>query len=317
MVIDDTTLNWLMDGDPVIRWQTQRDLLDEPESVWRKERRKTVESGWGTGYLAAMKSDLTWPAGRWTDTVWTLLVIMDCGLPADHPRLLAAARRFIDKNLTAERASSPKWLMTRMDLCHLGFWLRIGSYFLGKDQRLTNTAKTVVAAQMADGGFNCHIRNYPETRHSSFHTTFNVLEGLAAAAEVDVISTEAFRAVEAPALAFMLAHRMYRSDRTGEVVSERFTHLSHPSHWHYTVLRGLDYMRHAPEMADNRLDDPVALLASRRKPSGRWPVEKRIPGIEHFDMEKPGSDSRWNTLRVLRILKARERMRFRSDGAQV
>lgn len=304
--MSDATIDWLMDGDPVIRWQTQRDLLDEPASVWSQERRRTVGSGWGAGYLSAMKPDLTWPKGRWTDTVWTLLMIMDCGLPADHPPLRTAAQAFIDRNLTAERAGDPKWLMTRMDLCHLGFWLRIGSYFLGTDKRLCDTAKTVIAAQMADGGFNCQIRNYPGTRHSSFHTTFNVLEGLAAAAEAQVISAEAFRAVEARALEFMLAHRMYRSDKTDEIISERFTYLSFPSHWHYTVLRGLDSMRHAPEIADSRLDDPVALIASRRKPNGRWPVEKRIPGIEHFDMEKPGGDSRWNTLRALRVLKARE-----------
>jgi len=34
-------------------------------------------------------------------------------------------------------------------------------------------------------------------------------------------------------------------------------------------------------------------------------VEKRIPGITFFDMEKPGGDSRWNTLRALRVLKSR------------
>jgi hypothetical protein len=34
-------------------------------------------------------------------------------------------------------------------------------------------------------------------------------------------------------------------------------------------------------------------------------VEKRIPGVVLFDMEKMG-DSRWNTLRALRVLRARE-----------
>ncbi len=30
MQIDPAILNWLLDGDPAIRWQVQRDLLDEP-----------------------------------------------------------------------------------------------------------------------------------------------------------------------------------------------------------------------------------------------------------------------------------------------
>ena len=29
---------------------------------------------------------------------------------------------------------------------------------------------------------------------------------------------------------------------------------------------------------DERLDDPTELLLGRRKPNGRWPLQKRIPG---------------------------------------
>ena len=102
------------------------------------------------------------------------------------------------------------------------------------------------------------MRNYPNTRHSSFHTTFNVLENLRIAAAARVVSERAFRDAEAAAVEFILAHRLYRSDRTGEVISERFTHLTYPWHWHYTVLRGLDYMR---------------LTARHLRPATRGPVD--------------------------------------------
>jgi hypothetical protein len=84
------------------------------------------------------------------------------------------------------------------------------------------------------------------------------------------------------------------------------TYLTHPSYWHYTVLRGLDYMRNTPQIGDARLGDAIELLEGQRLGNGRWPVQKRIPGITYFDMEKPGSESRWNTLRALRVLKARQ-----------
>jgi len=243
--------------------------------------------------------------------VWTLLLVMDCGLPADDPRLREAARQFIDTNLTPERAASEKWLLTRMDLCQLGFWLRIGSYFLGADPRLRQVGDVVSRVQMDDGGWNCQIRNYPDTHHSSFNTTFNVLEGLREGVAAGNVDRGAFRAYEARALEFMLMHKLYRSDRTGDVIRQRFTHLTYPSHWHYTVLRALDYMRSAPEVADPRLDDPLGLLISRRKDNGRWITEKRIPGVTLFDMEKFGGESRWNTLRALRVLKARAAARRR------
>ncbi len=114
-----------------------------------------------------------------------------------------------------------------------------------------------------------------------------------------------FRAAEARAAEFMLAHRLYRSDHTGEVISERFTQLTYPWHWHYTVLRGLDYLRLTPAIQDERADDAIELLLSARKPNGRWPLQKRIPGTLLVEMEKPGQESRWNTLRALRVLRSR------------
>jgi hypothetical protein len=85
------------------------------------------------------------------------------------------------------------------------------------------------------------MRNYPERRHSSFNTTFNILENARIAAAQGAIDERAFQEAEARVVEFMLAHRLYRSDKTGKVVADRFTHLTYP--WHYTVLRGLDHLQ--------------------------------------------------------------------------
>jgi hypothetical protein len=130
-----------------------------------------------------------------------------------------------------------------------------------------------------------------------------VLEGLRIAAARGAIDLEAFREAEARALEFVLAHRLYRSHRTGEVIADRFTHFTYPWHWHYTVLRGLDYLRLTPGIDDERVGDAIELLRGRRKQNGRWPLEKRIPGTLLVEMEKPGGESRWNTLRALRVLR--------------
>ena len=42
-----------------------------------------------------------------------------------------------------------------------------------------------------------------------------------------------------------------------------------------------------------------------KKSNGRWPLQKRTPGTPLVEMEKPGGDSRWNTLRALRVLRTR------------
>ena len=122
----------------------------------------------------------------------------------------------------------------------------------------------------------------------------NVLENLRIAATRGIVE-QAFRDAESRAAEFMLSHRLYRSDRTGEVISERLTHLTYPWHWHYTFLRGLDYLRLTAAISDEE----------KRKPNGRWPLQKRIAGTLLVEMEKPGQESRWNTLRALRVLQAR------------
>ena len=149
------------------------------------------------------------------------------------------------------------------------------------------------------------MRNHPHKTHSSFHTTFNVLENVRVAVDQGAVPAATFSDAEARAAEFMLAHRLFRSDHTGEVISERFIQLTYPWHWHYTFLRGLDYLRLTPAIEDKRADDAIELLLSARKPNGRWPLQKRIPGTLLVEMEKPGQESRWNTLRALRVLRAR------------
>lgn len=43
---------WLLDGDPAIRWQVQRDLLNSQPTTWQRERNKVAEEGWGARLLA-------------------------------------------------------------------------------------------------------------------------------------------------------------------------------------------------------------------------------------------------------------------------
>ena len=304
MAIEESVVEWLLEGDPAIRWQVMRDLLDESDETWERERRQTVRSGWVADLLERQGADGEWPAGRWTASTWTLLLLVALGLPEGHPAGRAPIERLLDKFVP--EGANVESLLTRVDLCHLGFWLGLGAHFVEDDPRLALLGEAVLTAQFEDGGWNCHMRNHPDTVHSSFHTTLNVLENLRIATTGGIVPRRPFAAAERRAVELLLAHRLYRSDHTGAVISERFTQLTYPWHWHYTFLRGLDYLRLTPALSDRRLADPIDLLREKRKPNGRWPLQKRIPGTLLVEMEKPGQDSRWNTLRALRVLRLRE-----------
>jgi hypothetical protein len=305
MARHDEVVEWLLEGDPAIRWQVMRDLLEEPTEAWEAERRRAADSGWIAELLEHRGPDGEWPPGRWTASTWTLLLLVALGLPEGHPAGRAPVEHLLDRFMPPGEEVDQAFLLKRVDLCHLGFWLGLGAHFLDDDPRLPPLGEAVLSAQFEDGGWNCHMRNHPQTHHSSFHTTFNVLENLRIAVAQGAVPEQSFRAAEARAVELMLAHRLFRSDRTGDVISERFTHLTYPWHWHYTFLRGLDYLRLTSAISDERLTDAIELLQEARKPNGRWPLQKRIPGTLLVAMEKPGQDSRWNTLRALRVLSDR------------
>jgi hypothetical protein len=79
--------------------------------------------------------------------------------------------------------------------------------------------------------------------------------------------------------------------------------LSYPSRWKYDILRALDYFQFAGSNYDPRMQDALDILKKKRRKDHKWPVQAKHPGQTHFDMEKTGSPSRWNTLRALRVLK--------------
>ncbi|HRW18933.1 MAG TPA: hypothetical protein P5181_08820, partial [Dermatophilaceae bacterium] len=54
---------WLLDGDPAIRWQVMRDLLDAAAADWQAERRRTLSEGWGARLLGEQQANGRWGEG--------------------------------------------------------------------------------------------------------------------------------------------------------------------------------------------------------------------------------------------------------------
>jgi hypothetical protein len=50
------------------------------------------------------------------------------------------------------------------------------------------------------------------------------------------------------------------------------------------------------------MKDAIDLIISKRKKDGKWLLAAKYTGEIHFEMERAGQPSRWNTLRALRIL---------------
>lgn len=54
------TIEWLLEGDPSIRWQTMEDLCNSPKTEIIKERAKIERDGWGKKLMKFQDPSGTW-----------------------------------------------------------------------------------------------------------------------------------------------------------------------------------------------------------------------------------------------------------------
>ncbi|MEX1279609.1 MAG: hypothetical protein AB1Z57_05985 [Acidimicrobiia bacterium] len=294
--------DWLLDGDPSVRWQAERDLLDRPEVVWSTTRDRVAAEGWGRRLLGAQDPEGTWAGAlyspKWTSTTYTLLLLQRFGLPPGHEAALAGCARLLDDAVWVDGGVSYWRTHTHAERCVNGMVLSVCSWFGLDDPRVDSIADLLLGAAMGDGAWNC--RDHEGATHSSFHTTISVLEGLVAWSRFRV-TTDADESM-AGAHEFLLQHHLFRSHRTGEVIDDEWLKPHFPPRWHYDVLRGLDHLRDAG-MRDPRAAEAVEIVRSQQRPDGRWPKGPRYPAKEWFVLEPGRVPSRWNTLRALRALR--------------
>lgn len=309
MKISPDTIQWLLAGDPAIRWQVMRDLLDAPEPEWQTERRQLIEKGWAASLLSRQNTDGGWGEGvygpKWTSTTYTLLGLREMGLPGDCLQAQRGAQVVIEKMLGETRDAAFLRRLASCDRCIVGMILEISVYFGIVDDRIDALVENLLTEQMPDGGWNCRRNRKPYPHHSSFHTTLNVLDGLQDYLELRSSAPliEKVEAAGRSARDLLLAHRLFRSDHTGLVIHENFAKMSYPHRWFYDFLRGLEHFARACAPRDPRLQDGIDLLHQYQTKDGRWNNQVRHSGKIFFTLEPGREASRWNTLRALRVLR--------------
>ncbi len=236
-----------------------------------------------------------------------MLTICSIGIPRNCETGRRGARLVLDRILGETIDGQFRRRLAGCDRCIVGMMLQIAVCFGIEDERSEAIVGNLLTDRMPDGAWNCCRTRRPRTHHSSFHTTFNVLEGFREYLERgNGTRLDNVRVAEQSALEPLLQHRLFKSDRTGEVINQEFTMLSFPYRWHYDVLRGLEYIARTGAPREDRLLDAIDLLQLRLRADGCWPVQNKYAGKVFFELEKVGGPSRWNTLRALRVLRWRD-----------
>ena len=310
-------LDWLLDGDPAIRWQAMLDLTDAPADEIVAERARVATEGWGAQLLALRGPDGLWDTGtpepEWI-SILALILLRDMGLDPESDVARTAIGLVRDN---AVWHSDGPWGGTpvfdgEVEPCINGRVLLVGTYF---GLHMGALVDRLLGEQMADGGWNCEQERGATI--GSFHTTINVLEGLLehehAAGGSPALITARERGQE-----YLLVRRLLRRLTTGEPIDPTFSQFSFPTGYHYDALRALDYLRSADSPPDARVAEAIEVVRSKRDATGRWPLENpqeselvntRTRDLGFTMDEAEGHPSRWNTLRAMRVLDWYERGR--------
>jgi hypothetical protein len=302
-----SVLDWLLDSDPAIRWQVMRDLTAEPVEAVAAERAKVATEGWGAQLLAKQTPDGLWAGMAFsqerTDTFHVTELLRRLGLDPESDQAQHTIG-LVHEHVTWGDGAwwNPPWAEQgffegEVEPCINGNIVSTGTYF-GVD--MTPLVERLLGEQLEDGGWNCEVEN--GTTVSSFGTTINVLEGLLAherATGGSAAVAEARRRAEA----YMLERPLFRRKTTGDVIDPDWLKFSFPTWWHYDVLRGLDYLRAAGHVPDERTAEAIEVVERNRDPDGRWPLQIDHKGESYVHLDDgEGQPSRWITLRAMRVL---------------
>ena len=317
MAVDPALLNWMLDSDPALKWQVERDLAGAPSERWEATRARIRTEGFGAQLLSRQDPDGQWAGGAYfpadfdfngpeaaegagqpyTATTWSLNALREWGL---DPAALAGTAEKLAANSRWEYEDLPYW-DGEVDCCINAFTLSNGAW-LGAD--VAGITQWFVEHQLPDGGWNCEW--VEGSQRSSVHSTINSLKGLLYYEAATGASDELLAARQGGE-EYLLDRRLLYRLTTGEPVAPWVTRLAYPFRWFYSGLHALDYFRAAAlqdgAAPDPRLADAIRQLRNARQPDGTWLQEYRPPGRVWFEIDAPpGEPSKWLTFHATRVL---------------
>ncbi|HET6785692.1 MAG TPA: hypothetical protein VFH18_06685 [Erysipelotrichaceae bacterium] len=305
--------NWLKDSDLSIQYRLEKDLLKSPQTVLTDIQTKMLEGGWGYELLTYQKEDGYWEgyySPKWISTHYTLQTLR-C---LNYPKTLSikyAINRILKEEKCKDGGISPSRLHNESDCCVNGMFLTIACYYHANINDLKSMIDYLILAQINDGGFNCSFNRH-KVHHSAFNSTLCVIEGLWEYENQGYdYRIDDVKKLRKEAEEFLLHHQLYISDKTNQIIDERYCSTHFPYYWRYDLLRVLEYFVDSNHTYDKRLENALIWLESKHK-EYRWNVNAHYSGLTYFTMEKAGKQSKMITIRALKVLHYFNRINIKS-----
>ncbi|OGC96293.1 MAG: hypothetical protein A2W25_03775 [candidate division Zixibacteria bacterium RBG_16_53_22] len=316
-------MDWLLeDNDPSIKYLALTDLLGQPDDspVVMKAKSKIARSARVSALLSGQKPDGGFgchPYTKWRGAHWRLVSLVELALPESNRRAIKAANTVLDWLTGPAHKKSIRVIdsLTRRCASQEGNALAVCSRLgMADDPRVRYLAESLIAWQWPDGGWNCDKEK--DACHSSFHESVIPMWGL-----IEYHRATGHRASLAAAkrtAEFVLRHRLFRSETTGETINPKWLMLHWPHYWHYDILQGLRVLSMLPKVLnDIRARAALDIVEQKQLPDGRWKADGyywKLPNARGLYMDPVdwwrGKPNKMLTLNALRVLNASGRVKL-------
>ncbi len=318
--------NWLTEEEnPSVRYFTLRDILDKPEidSDVQKAKREIMQYGMVPEILrkqrepAYIESYPKFYTDKYKGLVWQLIALAEMG--AEVNPQIAEQCEYLFKNSQETKdggfaintsAKKGGGRITEVIPCLTGnlIWSLICFGYID-DPRLQQAIHWVTNYMRINDGIENDPQNPPYDRlemcwgkHTCFMGAVKVLKGLSAIPQekrTGEVNDTINKIVE-----FILIHHVYKqSHNLSKTSKPGWLKFGFPLMYQTDVLEIADILTELG-IHDSRMDDAINLIISKQDEMGRWHNENTtITDSLLIPPEKQGEQSKWITLRAIRVLK--------------
>ncbi|HEY3421054.1 MAG TPA: hypothetical protein VGK23_10935 [Methanomassiliicoccales archaeon] len=313
--------------DPTVRLAAMTELGgfrgSDPE-VFRA-RQEAMRSGPIPKILAAQDPGGFWGreeqfyvGGKYKGTVWNFILLAQLEADGSDGRIRAASE-FLWRWSQHEcggfgyqgnaEGSSAESILPCLTGNLVWSMLRFG---MKDDSRVRTAIEWIAKYQRFDDNEGPAPKGWPYTRKNCWgkHTChMGVVKDLKAISLVpkDERST-ALANVASAGAEHLLKHRLFkRSHDPSQIAKKWWINLGFPLMWDTDALEMLEVLTDLG-YRDERMEDAIELVLSKRRSDGLWRNERSYNGRIITTIEKQGAPSQWVTLRALAVLKKLDRL---------
>ena len=142
-------IEWLLEGDVSIQYQTQRDLLNV-EKV--ELRNRIAKEGWGEQFLSYRSPEGYWGRGfyqpKWTSTHYTVLDLKNLGISPKDEEIKQSVNLVLQTRKGPDGGINPSKTIKNSDVCINGMFLNYASYFRVNQNQLESIIDFLISLQI-------------------------------------------------------------------------------------------------------------------------------------------------------------------------